>query len=372
MTTSTITHVPLLDLQAQYEPISDQILAVMRQVFEEKQFILGPQVAELERQTAAYCGSAHGIGVTSGTDALLMALMAIDLQPGDEVITSPFTFFATAGSISRLGGVPVFVDIDDTFNIDPNKIEAKITAKTKAIMPVHVFGQMADMTPILAIAKKHNLVVIEDAAQAIGSTYIHEGKEYKAGSLGDMGCFSFFPSKNLGCAGDGGLITTNNPQLAEKLVILRNHGAQPRYYHKLIGGNFRLDTLQAAILLVKLPLLEDQHERRIQNANYYTQHLKGIQTPVVHTKGRMIFNQYTLQTPRRNELIDHLNKHKIGNAIYYPVPLHLQECFAHLGYKAGDMPNSEKAANQVLSIPIYAELTRGQLDYIVDTINRFG
>ncbi len=358
--------VPMLDLNAQYEPMKDNVLNAMKEVFESKRFINGPQIKELEEKLAEYCHCKHAIGVTSGTDALLISLMAFDIGEGDEVITTPFTFFATAGSIFRTGAKPVFVDIDPkTYNIDPDLIEAKITDRTKAIMPVHLFGQCAEMDTINEIARKHNLFVIEDGAQAIGAEY--KGK--RAGSLGDVGCFSFFPSKNLGCCGDGGLVTTNNDDLAEKIRILRQHGSKPKYYHKIIGGNFRLDTIQAAVLLEKFPYLEEWHKGRQKNADYYNEHLKDVViTPYVESYNKMIYNQYTVRTPKRDELQSKLNEATIGNAIYYPVPLHLQECFAYLGYKEGDLPESEKAANEVISIPIYPELTKEQKDYVISVI----
>lgn len=369
MTTATITKVPLLDLQAQYEPIKDQVIKAFADVFESKTFILGPKVVELETELAKYCGTTYALGVSSGTDALVLALMALGIGEGDEVITSPFTFFATAGSIARVGAKPVFVDIlPDTYNIDPALIEAKITPKTKAIMPVHIFGQMADMDPIMAIAKKHNLFVIEDAAQAIGSEY--KGK--RAGSIGHIGCFSFFPSKNLGACGDAGFVTTNDKDIHHKLTIMRVHGGEQRYYHKVIGGNFRIDAIQAAILLVKLPHLEEQHAQRIANGHYYDTHLAGIlDTPKVNPNCRMIYNQYTLRVKNRDALQEALNASNIGNAVYYPVPLHLQECFADLGYKAGDMPHAEKATDEVVSIPIYSELTTEQKDYVIAAIKKF-
>ncbi len=372
----TITQVPLLDLQAQYAPIEADIRAAFETVLSEKQFIMGPQIEVLEKAAAAYCQTRYALGVSSGTDALVLALMAMDIGAGDEVITSPFTFFATAGAIARVGAKPVFVDIDpDTFNIDASKIAAAITTKTKAIMPVHLFGQMADMDTIMAIAKQHGLYVIEDAAQSLGSEYTSkDGKTYRAGSMGDVGCFSFFPSKNLGCLGDGGLVSTNDQALYEKMHIMRVHGSKPKYYHHVVGGNFRLDTLQAAFLLVKLPLLEQQHEDRITNATYYNQHLAGIpeiQKPAIKTAGRMIYNQYTLIANNRDALHKALNDANVGNAIYYPVPLHLQACFAYLGHKEGDFPIAEKRVADVLSIPIYSELSERQMDYVVQTIRQF-
>ena len=275
MSTQTINKVPLLDLQAQYEPIKDDVLSAITQVFESKTFIQGPKVIELENMIKEYCGVKHAIGVSSGTDALIVSLMAMGIGHGDEVITTPFTFFATGGSIHRVGAKPVFVDIDPvTYNLDVSKIESKITNKTKAIMPVHLFGQLADMKPILELAKKHNLYVIEDAAQAIGAKQTIDGETHSAGSMGSVGCFSFFPSKNLGCCGDGGVVTTNDDELGEKIRLFRTHGAKQKYFHDYVGGNFRLDPLQAAVLTVKLPLLDSQHDGRRKNAEYYNKNLK--------------------------------------------------------------------------------------------------
>ena len=372
----TITQVPLLDLQAQYAPIEADIRAAFETVLSEKQFIMGPQIETLEKAAAAYCQTTYALALSSGTDALVLALMAMGIGAGDEVITSPFTFFATAGSIARVGAKPVFVDVDpETFNIDASKIEAVITPKTKVIMPVHLFGQMADMDSIMAIAKQHGLYVIEDAAQSLGSEYTSkDGNTYRAGTMGDVGCFSFFPSKNLGCLGDGGLVSTNSRELYEKMHIMRVHGSKPKYYHHVIGGNFRMDTLQAAFLLVKLPLLEQQHRDRIKNAAYYDQHLSDIpqiQKPVVKTPGRMIYNQYTLVAKNRDALHKALNEANVGNAIYYPVPLHLQDCFAYLGHKAGDFPITEQRVADVLSIPIYSELSESQMNYVVQAIRKF-
>ncbi len=362
--------IPLLDLTPQYEPIREQVLKTFEAVFDSKQFINGPKVDEFELELAAYCEVAHSIGVTSGSDALIVALMALDIKPGDEIITTPFTFFATAGAITRVGAVPVFVDINpDTFNIDPALIESKITSKTKAIIPVHLFGQMAEMDPIMAIAAKHHLAVIEDAAQSIGATY--KGK--KAGSIGTIGCLSFFPSKNLGCCGDGGAMTTQDDVLAKKIKSLRNHGEVTRYHHQYIGGNFRIDALQAAILSIKLPLLETQHQKRIQNAHFYTQHLtsSAIQRPVIHPDCGSIYNQYTLRIKNRAQFQAYLTEKGIGSAIYYPRPMHIQECFAYLGYKEGDFPESERAAAEVLSIPIYDGLTQTQLERVCEVINAY-
>ncbi|MEA2103662.1 MAG: DegT/DnrJ/EryC1/StrS family aminotransferase [Candidatus Cloacimonadota bacterium] len=358
--------VPMLDLNAQYEPIKKDIFAAFEDVFETKRFIGGPKIEELESKIAEYCQCKYAIGVSSGTDALIISLTALNIGEDDEVITTPFTFFATAGSIHRVGAKPVFVDIDQkTYNINSNLIEEKITDKTKAILAVHLFGQIAEMDKINEIAKKYNLAVIEDAAQAIGSEY----KSKRAGSIGNVGCFSFFPSKNLGCLGDGGIVTTNDKTLAEKIGILRNHGSKPKYHHHIIGGNFRLDALQAAFLLQKFPLLENWHRKRQENAEFYNENLKNLLTvPYVEDYNRMIYNQYTLRSKKRDELELKLTEANIGNAIYYPIPLHLQECFEFLGYKKGDFPEAEKAAKQVLSIPIYSELNEKQKNYIVDNI----
>ena len=369
LTNVSVTSVPLLDLDAQYAPIRTQVLKAFEEVLDSKQFILGPKVDQLEKEMAAYCQVEHAIGVSSGTDALVIALMALNIGHGDEVITSPFTFFATAGSIARVGAKAVFVDIDPlTYNIDPSLIEAKITSKTKAIIPVHLFGQMADMDPIMDIAHRHHLYVIEDAAQAIGSEY--KGK--RAGSIGTIGCFSFFPSKNLGCCGDAGLVTTQNAKIAERLEIMRVHGSKPKYYHHVVGGNFRIDPIQAAVLSIKLPYLEEQHASRQKNAAYYDRHLTGIvDTPFIAPDNRMIYNQYTIRTQKRDALQAVLNEKKIGNAVYYPVPLHIQDCFKHWGYQNGDFPHSEAAALEVVSIPIYAELVPAQQDYVIETIKAF-
>ena len=374
MSTQTKTTVPLLDLNAQYEPMKESILKKMEEVFDSKCFINGPEVKQLEEKVAPYCDSSYAVGVSSGSDALIIALMALNIGAGDEVITSPFTFFATAGSIARVGATPVFCDINpDTFNIDTDKIEALITENTKAIMPVHLFGQCADMDAILRIAKQHDLQVIEDAAQAIGSEYTFKnGSTQKAGSMGTIGCFSFFPSKNLGACGDGGIVTTQDKALYEKLSSLRMHGETQRYHHKYVGGNFRLDAMQAAILNIKLDYLDGQHEGRIQNASFYNSHLEArFNKPVISEQCKSIYNQYTIKTSERDALQAHLNKHNIGNNIYYPIPLHLQECFAYLGYKQGDFPESEKAAQTVLSLPIYSELSQQQLQHVVDTLNAF-
>ncbi|PDV99977.1 DegT/DnrJ/EryC1/StrS family aminotransferase [Candidatus Chloroploca asiatica] len=371
-TNESATPVPLLDLKAQYTALRDEIHAAMGRVIESQHFILGPEVEALEREVAAYSHCKYGIGVSSGTDALLVALMAIDLQPGDEVITTPYTFFATAGSIVRLGGRPVFVDIDPrTYNIDPAGIEAVITPRTKAIMPVHLFGQMADMDPIMAIAEQHGLTVIEDAAQAIGAEY----KGRRAGSIGHLGCFSFFPSKNLGGFGDGGMVTTNDSDLADKVKLLRGHGARPKYYHKVVGGNFRLDALQAAVLRVKLNYLDEWTAARQCNAERYRQLFAAASVdaglPYDVGFGRHIYNQFVIRSERRDALMAYLKAHQIGTEIYYPVPMHLQECFAELGHRSGDFSFSESAALHTLAIPVYPELSDDMIKAVVTAFSQF-
>lgn len=364
------TQVPLLDLHAQYKAHKADLDQAVQSVIESQHFINGPEVAKLEEEIAQYCQAKHCIGVTSGSDALIVALMALDIGAGDEVITTPYTFFATAGAIVRLGAKPVFVDIDPvTFNIDPAGIEAKITPRTRCIMPVHLFGQCAEMDPILAIAQKHGLAVIEDAAQAIGSEY----KGRRAGSMGTIGCFSFFPSKNLGCFGDGGAITTNDSALADKMMLLRNHGAKPKYFHKIVGGNFRLDTLQAAVLLVKLKHLDSWSAKRQSHAAFYEREIakagigQSLITPKI-VQSRHIFNQFCLRAADRDGLRKHLTNNNVGNEVYYPQPMHLQECFADLGYKVGDFPESEKAALSTVAVPIYPELTTDQLARVVEVL----
>ena len=364
-------NVPLLDLKAQYATIREQTIQAVQAVLDSQQFILGPDVKALESAVASYCGCRAAVGMSSGTDALLAALMTLGIGSGDEVITTPYTFFATAGCIWRVGARPVFVDIrPDTFNIDPSRIEAAVTGRTRAIMPVHLFGQTADMDPILDVAKRHNLHVIEDAAQAIGARY----KGRPAGSMGTIGCLSFFPSKNLGGLGDGGMVTTQDDGLAEKLRLCRNHGAQQRYFHLWVGGNFRLDTLQAAGLLVKLPHLDGWSAKRRWNAALYDSLLGAcdkVVRPTVLGENESIFNQYVIRVPKRDELAAHLTSKSIGNAIYYPLSLHQQECFSSLGYKQGDFPESEKAAATSLALPIYPELTQEQIRYVAETIVGF-
>lgn len=371
---NTTAPVPLLDLKAQYAVIRDEVRAAVDKVMDSQVFIMGPEVQALEEEVAAYANCRFGIGMSSGTDALLATLMAIDIGPGDEVITTPYTFFATAGCIARLGARPVFVDIDpETYNIAPDQIADKITSSTRAIIPVHLFGQMADMAPIMAIAEQHGLTVIEDAAQAIGA----EQQGRRAGSVGHMGCFSFFPSKNLGGFGDGGMVVTNDAQLAAKLDILRKHGSQPKYYHKVVGGNFRLDAIQAAVLRVKLKYLDGWTLARQRNAAEYRRlftaaKLTGIVTlPAEKTSHRHIYNQFVVRSPHRDALLSHLKQHRIGSEIYYPVPMHLQECFQYLGYMPGDFTASETAAESTLALPIYPELADEMLSTVVKTIANF-
>ena len=366
--------VPLLDLKPQYRALKGELDAALLRVAESQYFILGPEVKALEAATAAYSGCRFGIGISSGTDALLIALMAPDIGAGDEVITSPYTFFATAGTIARVGARPVFVDIDPgTFNISPAAIERAITPRTRAIMPVHLYGQMADMSPIMAIAKRHNLRVIEDAAQAIGS---EDAEGRRACSIGDIGCLSFFPTKNLGAFGDAGACVTNDEKLAAKLAKLRVHGMEPKYYHELIGGNFRLDEIQAAVLNVKLPHLDSWSAARQRNAAFYDAAFARaglgpkVRTPPPAAKGsRHIYNQYCIRAERRDELRAWLTKHEVGAEIYYPLALHMQQCFAYLGHKPEDFPESLLASQESLALPIYPELEESQLQYVVDTIS---
>ncbi len=385
--------VPLLDLKAQYAAIRSELDEAVRGVCESQYFILGPEVKSLEEEAAGYCDCGHAVGVSSGTDALLAALMACGVGAGDEVVTTPYTFFATAGSIFRLGAVPVFADIDPvSFNLDPNLVEGVFTPRTRAILPVHLYGQAADMDPILAIAHSRGVPVIEDAAQAIGTEY----KGRRAGSMGRVGCFSFFPSKNLGGFGDGGLVTTGDADLAARLQELRMHGSERKYYHHMVGGNFRLDALQAAVLRVKLRYLDGWTAGRQQNAAAYNRLFLDaglvdperciialpLESPVAGSGAprsdqtppaghRHIYNQYVIRCHRRDELRDHLQQRKIGCDIYYPVPLHLQECFADLGGRPGQFPVSELAAGQTLALPIFPELGQERMETVVNAIADF-
>ncbi len=362
--------VPLLDLKRQYVTIESDIKQAIEEVLSSQHFIMGPKVKELEQAVAGYCGTRHAVACASGSDALLLALWALGVGAGDEVITSAFTFFATGGSISRLGAKPVFVDIrEDTYNIDPDLIESCITDRTKAIMPVHLFGQCAEMDWINDIAARRGLAVIEDAAQAIGAEY--NGR--RAGALGTMGAFSFFPTKNLGGYGDGGMVTTDDDELYDMLSILRLHGARPKYYHKHIGMNSRLDALQAAVLLVKLPHLDTWNDARRANAARYNSLFDAavVGTPVEAAGRRHIYNQYTIRVDKRDDLGDHLREKGIGSEIYYPVPLHLQECYADLGYEKGSLAVTEKAALEVLSLPVFAELAAEEIEYVADTVKGF-
>jgi dTDP-4-amino-4,6-dideoxygalactose transaminase len=372
--------VPFLDLKAQYHKIKKDIDQAISEVVSEQHFILGPKVEALEETIAAYSSARYGIGVASGSDALALSLLALDIGFGDEVITTPFTFFATAGSISKIGAKPVFVDIDPgTYNLDPTKIAKHITSATKAIMPVHLFGQSADMEPIKELARSRDLWIIEDAAQAIGSDYTRDSAPpQRAGSIGDIGCFSFYPSKNLGGFGDGGMVTTNDEELARRLRLLRVHGASSKYYYQCIGVNSRLDALQAAVLLTKFRYLEEWTNKRRENAAYYNQLFEksdhrslGIELPHVQYNNRHIYNQYVIRVPKRDELREFLTQEGIGTDVYYPLPLHLQECYRDLGYKEGDFPHAEKAARDTLALPIYPELTREQQNYVVTKIAEF-
>ncbi len=361
----------MLDLNAQYAPIMNDIRAEMDKVFATHAYKLGPQVKEFEEDMQEFCEAKHAVGCASGTDAIVLALLALEVGEGDEVITTPFTFFATAGTIHRVGAKPIFVDVKpDTYNIDPDKIEAVITPKTKAIIAVHLFGQPAEMDKIMVIAKKHNLKVIEDNAQGIGAKFDSK----VAATIADIGTLSFFPSKNLGAMGDAGMCLTNDDELAERLFQLRVHGENPQYYHKWVGLNSRLDTIQAAVLLVKLRSLPSWSEARRENAEYYYENLKDIPQitlPVIHEKAESIFNQFTIKAEKRDELLTFLRSKDIGCAVYYPLPLHLQECFSYLNHKKGDFPITEQLAEEVISIPVFSEITKEQLDYVISAIKEF-
>ena len=366
--------VPLLDLEAQYRPLRDEILAAITRVCDGQRFIMGPEIDALERELAAQLGIRHAISVSSGTDALLLALMALGIGPGDEVVTSTYSFFASAGCVVRVGATPVLADIDPaSFNIDPEQTAAAITPRTRAIIPVHLYGQAADLDPIIAAADRAGVPVIEDAAQAIGATY----KSRPLGGIGALGCFSFFPSKNLGAFGDAGLLTTNDDALAKKARLLRTHGMQPRYYHHVVGANFRMDALQAAVLRVKAPHLDAWTEGRRRNAARYRTLFRDagldgrIGLPAESSDRRHIYNQFVIRTPERDGLKRHLDEQGIGNEIYYPVPFHLQPCFENLGYRRGAFPHAEQAAAETLAIPIYGELTEAQQRAVVSTIEQF-
>ena len=379
--------VPLLDLKPQYQALKSEIDAAIARVCASQMFILGPAVTELERRVAEYSQAKFAIGLSSGTDALLIALMALDIGPGDEVITSPYTFFATGGTIARVGARPIYVDIDPgTFNISPVAVEEFLTSqcekregrlvnrhtggRVRALMPVHLYGQSADMDPLMELAARFDLQVIEDAAQAIGSEY---PKGRRVGAIGAIGCLSFFPTKNLGAFGDAGMCVTNDAELAHRLKILRVHGGEPKYYHALIGGNFRIDEIQAAVLNVKLTHLDDWSRGRQENAAFYDSAFKAagesrIGLPVARAGYRHIYNQYVIRVPKRDQVRKYLSDCGVGTEIYYPVPLHLQECFAYLGYREGDMPESERAAHETMALPIYPELTREQLAHVVNCV----
>jgi dTDP-4-amino-4,6-dideoxygalactose transaminase len=362
--------VPILDLKLQYAGIKEEVTRAIAEVCESQMFCLGPAVNAFEEQIAEYCGCKSAIGVSSGSDALLLSLMTLGIQPGDEVITTGFTFFATAGAISRLGAKPIFADVDqDSYNIAPGCIEDGITDKTRAIIPVHLFGQVAQMAAIKEIAKRHNLAVIEDACQSIGAT--QDG--VKCGNFGDFGCFSFYPTKNLGGFGDGGLITTNDDELADRAKLLRTHGENPRYFYRSLGGNFRLDAIQAAVLSVKLKYLDKWSQKRRDNAALYDKFFADspVKTPKIDPNNVSIYHQYTIAVSDRDRLQSYLAEREIGTGVFYPHPLHLQDCFAGPGYKEGDFPVTERLCREVLSLPVYPELTEEQIEYVAKTILAF-
>ncbi len=375
--------VPPLDLIPQLNSLREEIYEAVTQVIDSTRYVMGPVVEKFEKSIAEYLGAKHGIGVSSGTDALLVALMGLNIRPGDCVLTTPYSFFATAGVIARLNAKILMADIDlDTYNLDPDKVDESLRnmsdserKKVKAILPVHLYGQTADMNVLMEVSEKYGIPVIEDGAQAIGSQIPMGDKVAKVGTIGLAGCFSFFPSKNLGAAGDGGMVVTNDDEFADYLRLLRNHGAKPKYYHSYIGGNFRLDPMQAAILQVKLPHLDSWHAGRQKNAAYYDEQMADIpevKTPVIaYNREYHIYNQYVILVPRRDELMAYLGEKEIGTNIYYPVPFHMQPCFKDLGLKEGDYPESEKAANGSLALPIYPELTKDQLDHVIGSIREF-
>jgi len=362
--------IPLLDLKKQYESLSSELLRAFEEVMISGNYILGPEVSRLEQKISQSYKVKHAIGVANGTDALLLTLDALGIGPGDEVITTPFTFFATSEVISQLGATPVFVDIEpETYNIDASKIESVISDKTKAIIPVHIFGQPCDMEEIMKIASKHNLHVIEDACQAIGSTY----NDKFIGSLGTAGCFSFFPTKNLGGYGDGGMIVTNDDELAKKIRILRAHGSSPKYYHSMIGYNSRLDTLQAALLCVKLPFLEKWNKQRNEKAKIYNEAFENlpIQLPIVKPNRYSVYHLYIIQTKFRNDLLQYLQEHGIASGVYYPVPLHLQEVYSGLNYQVGSLPIAEGSCEKTLALPLYPELSLADQEFVIQTVKNF-
>ena len=371
MSGNSTTPVPLCDLGTQYRQIQSEVEQAVLQVLRGGQVILGPEVAAFEEEAAAFTGAHYGVGCGSGTDALLLALQALEIGPGDEVILPPFTFFATVGSVLRTGATPVFADIDPlTFNIDPRHVDAKITKRTRAIMPVHLYGQCADMEPIWWLAEQYDLAVIEDAAQAIGAEY----RGVRTGTLGQLACFSFYPSKNLGTYGDAGLVTTNNPDWAARMKALRVHGMEPKYYHKYLGWNARIDAIHAAILRVKLPYLERWTTARQQAATRYDALIEAsrlhrfMQRPAVRDECRHVFNQYVVRVPgsERDSLLQHLRQNGVAAEVYYPVPLHLQECLGHLGYQPGDFPISEEACRSVVALPMFPEITAQQQQRVID------
>ena len=373
MSSVSAKQVPLLDLQAQHKHLREEVLAEIVRVVDSQKFILGEDVKKLEGEIAAYCESKYAVGCASGSDALILALMALDIRTGDEVLTSPYTFFATAGAISRVGAVPVFVDVDEeTFNLDVELVKKALAShpKIRAIIPVHLFGGCADMDPIMEMAAERGIPVIEDAAQSIGSEY----KGRRAGSIGQIGCFSFFPSKNLGCYGDGGIIITNDAALAERLAALRVHGGKKKYYHEWIGMNSRLDALQAAVLRVKLRYLDGWSVGRQKNADLYRTQLANVSVAPLKPaeyQTRHIYNQFVIRSARRDALQAHLKGQGIGTEVYYPIPLHLQPCYAFLGHKAGDFPVSEKLAAESLALPVHSELAADDLEYVCDSIRTF-
>lgn len=367
--------IPAVNLKAQFEPLRAELLAAIERIIDSQQFVLGAEVKALEEELAQYSMTRQAIGCASGSDALLLALMALDVKAGDEIITTPFTFFATGAAVVRLGARPVFVDIDaPSYNIDAKRIEAAISSRTRAIIAVHMYGQCADMDPLIEIAARHQLPLIEDGAQAIGA----EDRGRRAGSMGRMGCFSFYPTKNLGGAGDAGMLTTNDDELAARLRALRVHGGLTEYLHTEVGINSRLDALQAAVLRVKLPHLDDWSNARLERAHRYNQLLSGanlnyeLKAPFIRSDGRHIFHQYVVRVPKhRDALMEHLAQSGVGTKVYYPVPLHLQECFRYLGYREGDFPEAESAAKETFALPIYPELTDEQQDYVVESLRSF-